>query len=142
MIPGEVYPWLKALHVAAALTFVGGVLAVSVLLAALPADPATASLFARPFAQGVRRWDQAVTTSAMLLVWTLGLILATSGHWFTDTWLQIKFAFVLVLSGLHGVQSGRLRRLAAGSAVRPLRTAPIVLACVAVIALMAVAKPF
>ena len=138
MTLGEAYPWLKAFHVAAALTFVGGVLAVSVLLAALPADPAIAS----PFARGVRRWDQAVTTPAMLLVWTLGLILATSGHWFAETWLQIKFAFVLVLSGLHGVQSGRLRRLAAGSAVRPLRTAPIVLACLTVIALMAVAKPF
>ena len=138
MIVGEVYPWLKALHVAAALAFVGGVLAVSVVLAALPADPATAS----PFVRGVRRWDQMVTTPAMLLVWTLGLILATSGHWFAETWLQIKLVFVLILSGLHGVQSGRLRRLAAGSAVRPLRTAPVVLACATVIALMAVAKPF
>ncbi|WP_242140454.1 CopD family protein [Sphingomonas sp. TREG-RG-20F-R18-01] len=138
MIPGTAYLWLKAIHVAAALTFVGGVLAVSVLLAALPADPAIAA----PFARGVRRWDRAVTTPAMLLVWTLGLILATSGHWFTETWLQVKFAFVLLLSGLHGVQSGRLRRLATGSAVRPLRTAPIVLACLLVIALMAVAKPF
>ena len=142
MIPDEIYSWLKALHVAAALTFVGGVLGVSVLLAALPADPATVSPFARPFAQGVRRWDRMVTTPAMLLVWTLGLILATSGHWFAEIWLQIKFGLVLVLSGLHGVQSGRLRRLAAGSALPALRTAPVVLACAIVIAVMAVAKPF
>ena len=138
MIPGEAYPWLKAFHVAAALTFVGGVLSVSVLLAILPTEPAIAS----PVARGVRRWDQVVTTPAMLLVWTLGLLLATSGHWFAETWLQIKFAFVLVLSGLHGLQSGRLRRLAAGSTVRPLQTAPVVLACAIVIALIAVAKPF
>ena len=39
----------------------------------------------------------------MLLVWALGLTLATAGHWFADGWLQAKLAFVLILSGLHGV---------------------------------------
>lgn len=132
------YPWLKALHVAAALVFTGGVLAVSTLLAAVPAaDPAIAST-----ARGIRRWDQTVTTPAMLLVWALGLTLATTGHWFADGWLQAKLAFVLVLSGLHGIQSGRLRRLAGGTALRSLRTTPIVIGCAVAIALLAVAKPF
>ena len=138
MSPADAYPWLKALHVVAALAFVGGVLAVSVLLRALPADAAGAA----PIARGVRRWDQAVTTPAMLLVWTLGLALATASQAFADGWLQAKLALVLALSGLHGVQSGRLRRLAGGQPLRPFGIAPLVLACAAAIAVLAVAKPF
>lgn len=138
MSVAEAYPWLKALHVAAALAFTGGVLAVSMLLAAVPTGDAGAASVAR----GIRRWDQTVTTPAMLLVWALGLTLAMTGHWFADGWLQAKLAFVLVLSGLHGVQSGRLRRLAGGAAIRPLRTTPFAIGCAVVIALLAVAKPF
>jgi protoporphyrinogen IX oxidase len=134
----EVYPWLKALHVAAALTFVGGVLSVSVLLAAAGADAATVA----PIARGIRHWDQAVTLPAMLLVWALGLALATAGHWFGDGWLQVKFGFVLILSGLHGVQSGRLRRLVGGQSIRSSRAGPLVIGCIVVIALLAVVKPF
>ena len=134
----ELYPWMKALHVAAALAFTGGVLAVSVFLAAVRGGDAGAGSIAR----GIRRWDQAVTTPAMLLVWALGLTLATTGHWFADGWLQVKLGFVLVLSGLHGVQSGRLRRLAGGGEARPSRGAPIAIGCAVAIALLAVAKPF
>ncbi len=128
---------MKALHVASAVVFAGGVLAVSVFLAAAPADLQNSSSFART----VRRWDQAVTTPAMLLVWAFGLTLAITGHWFSGFWLQAKLAFVLVLSGIHGVQSGRLRRLAGGTAVPSLRSSPIVLGCIVVIAVLAVIKP-
>lgn len=129
---GDIYPWLKAFHVAAALTFVGGVLAVSVFLNA-STDAAAA--------RAVRCWDQAVTTPAMLLVWALGLTLALTGNWFADFWLQAKLVLVIVLSGIHGVQSGRLRRLVGGNAVPALRTNYIVLACIVVIAVLAVVKP-
>ena len=134
----ELYPWLKALHVAAALAFVGGVLAVSVFLAAVPLGATSAT----PIARGVRRWDQVVTTPAMLLVWALGLTLATMGHAFADGWLQAKLLFVLILSGLHGVQSGRLRRLAGGTSLAPSRNPPLVIGCAVIIAVLAVAKPF
>ena len=133
----EFYPWFKALHVAAALIFTGGVLAVAIFLAAVPAADAGASS-----ARGIRRWDQAVTTPAMLLVWAFGLTLAMTGHWFADGWLQAKLAFVLALSGLHGVQSGRLRRLAGGRAIAPFQAAPFAIGCAVAIALLAVAKPF
>ncbi len=137
----QLYPWLKALHVAAALTFVGGVLNVAVLLRALPPDAPLAASTARQ----VRRWDQAVTTPAMLLVWGLGLMLATSGQWFTAGWLQAKLVFVVILSGLHGIQSGHLRRIAVGtqSGTVPAVSWPavLVLASAAAIAVLAVAKP-
>jgi len=133
----ELYPWLKALHVASAVIFAGGVLAVSVFLAAAPVDLENSSSFARM----VRRWDQAVTMPAMLLVWAFGLTLAVTGHWFSEFWLQAKLAFVLVLSGIHGIQSGRLRRLAGGTAVQSLRSSSIILGCIVVIAVLAVVKP-
>ena len=132
------YPWLKALHVAAALAFVGGVLAGSVFLRALPeGDPSIA-----PMARQVRHWDRTGTTPAMLLVWGLGLTLATSGQWFAAGWLQAKLVLVMGLSGLHGVQSGRLRRLACGAPSRPMPATIVTLACAVGIAILAVAKPW
>lgn len=138
MSPIEIYPWLKALHVAAALTFIGGLLAVSVFLAAVPDGDAGRADMAR----SIRHWDRRVTTPALLSVWPFGLTLAITGGWFVDIWLQTKLMLVLILSGLHGVQSGRLRRLAAGGETRPLRLAPVATACTIAIALLAVVKPF
>ena len=112
MILAEAYPWLKALHVASALVFVGGVIGVSIFLAAASAEPATN----RSLAQRVRSWDQTVTTPAMLLVWAFGLALALDGGWLSHGWLQAKLVLVVGLSAIHGMQSGRLRRLAGGAA--------------------------
>lgn len=134
----EIYPWLKGLHVASALVFVGGVFAVSTFLAVVPAEPAASV----PLARGIRRWDQAVTTPAMLLVWAFGLTLALSGDWLADGWLQAKLVLVVALSGIHGVQSGRLRRLAGGTASLGRGWSPLILACVIGIAVLAVVKPF
>lgn len=133
----ELYAWLKALHVASALTFVGGVLATSVFLTAADAESADITGAARV----MRRWDQAVTTPAMLLVWGFGFTLALSGNWFGEVWLWAKLVFVIALSGIHGIQSGRLRRLAGGADVDPLRAVPIILASILVIAILAVVKP-
>lgn len=133
----ELYPWLKALHVASAIAFVGGVLSVSVFLAAATGSGTDSS----PVARAVRRWDQAVTSPAMLLVWTLGLVMAVNAGWFASTWLQAKLLFVLALSGIHGVQSGRLRRLAGGAAVSGARFGPLILGSVLAVAILAVVKP-
>lgn len=133
----EVYPWLKALHVASALVFVGGVLSVSTFLTA--ASPA--ALADTAMARAVRRLDQLVTAPAMLLVWALGLTLAMGGNWFADPWLQAKLVFVVILSGVHGIQSGRLRRLAGGGSSQPQRTTPLILASIVAIAILAVVKP-
>ena len=134
----DLYPWLKALHVAAALAFFGGALAVSLFLAAVPLGTTSIA----PIAQGLHRWDQNVTTPAMLVVWALGLILASTGHWLADGWLQTKLLFVIILSGMHGVQSARLRRLAGGASLTPSRTAPWLVGCAIGVAMLAVAKPF
>ena len=68
--------------------------------------------------------------------------MAATGHWFTAAWLQAKLAFVLVLSGVHGIQSNRLRRLAEGGIVGPMQAVPIILACSFAIAVLAMVRPF
>lgn len=132
----DLYAWLKAFHVAAAFTFFGGVFGATVFLSV--ADPSSIAT-----AGAMRRWDQRVTTPAMLLVWGLGLTLALSGGWFKAGWLILKLGFVVMLSGLHGVQSARLRRMAGGgSAGAPSRlAAPAALIAILAIALLAVLKP-
>ena len=132
----DLYAWLKALHVAAAVTFVAGVLGAAVVLAARPEDAGTA--------RALHGWDRRATTPAMLLVWALGLALALTGGWFLSLWLVAKLVFVVALSGLHGVQSARLRRLAGGAAVAatPRLAAPLVVSAVVAIAVLVVLKPF
>ncbi|WP_375398745.1 CopD family protein [uncultured Sphingomonas sp.] len=137
MTLAPLYPWLKALHVASALVFTGGVIGVSMFLAAAGAEPSNA-----PVARRIRRWDQAVTTPAMLLVWSLGLIMAINGEWLANGWLQAKLVLVVLLSVVHGMQSGKLRRLSSGAAVVSPPLHPLILGCVIGIAILAVMKPF
>ena len=130
------YLSLKTLHVAAAMTFVGGVLSVAVFLRAV--GPGHADLVRK-----VHRWDQRVTTPAMLLVWALGLSLALMGGWFRDGWLIAKLVFVVALSGVHGVQSAKLRRLAGSLAAPPASglVAPLIVSSVIAIAVLVIVKP-
>ena len=131
------YIWLKALHVAAALLFVSGVVATSLTLALrsrLPHDH-------KQFVAGLRRYDRWVTVPAMAAVWLLGTGLAVSGSWFGQGWLNVKLGFVVLISALHGIQSGRLRRIEAGAAQTTARSLPLILFAVIAIAILAVAKP-
>lgn len=132
----DLYSWLKALHVAAALTFFAGVLGVGIFLRVIGPS-------ASEPARALRRWDQMVTTPAMLLVWAFGLTLAIQGNWFTSGWLIAKLALVVGLSGLHGVQSGKLRRMAGGASVKvPSHlAAPLALLAVTGISILVILKP-
>lgn len=133
------YPWLKALHVASALIFVGGVFAAAVFLRAAAHE----ALISPSLVQAVRRWDRVVTTPAMLLVWIFGLTLASAGGWLAEGWLWAKLVLVIMLSGVHGVQSGWLRRLAGKPALAPPPfLTGLIFGCIVGIAILAVAKPF
>ncbi|WP_407529003.1 CopD family protein [Methylobacterium oryzisoli] len=136
MTPADAYPWLKALHVACALLFVGGLVASSlILVAGRGAADRTAALTLI-----LRRWDRAVTVPAMLGVWAFGIGLAVSGGWFSYSWLQAKLVLVVLLSAIHGLQSGQIRRLATGHDIKPLRVSALVVPTVIAIAILAVIK--
>lgn len=143
MMLSDTYLWLKGLHVAAAIVFVGGLLAETLFLAVL-GEPTEMAPGMRQAVRVFRRWDSRLTTPAMLLAWSAGLTLALSAGWFHSGWLRVKVVLVLVLSALHGVQSGTLRRLAgsAGQARAQTTSVLVVVIGAACIALLAVAKPF
>jgi uncharacterized integral membrane protein (TIGR00701 family) len=141
------YLWLKAFHIVAAITWVGGILVSAVTIAglfctrAMEADQAKSALLST-----VRYWDGRVTTPAMLLAWGLGLTLALKGHWFPAPWLLLKLLIVFLLSALHGVLSGCLRRLSrreerSPSAVLRYAPATTVLGMFMIVTLVVV-KPF
>ena len=142
MTLSDAHAWLKGLHVASALLFVGGLVAETAFMA----SPGGRGAYPGPAPRGVgfRAWDQRLTTPAMLLVWGLGLTLALSQGWFSSHWLQVKLVFVLALSALHGVQSGALRRLAGGGGRVRKQTVPTLVIVISVvsIAVLAVVKPF
>lgn len=133
----DIYLWLKAAHVAAALIFGGGVIGTSLLLSVLPTMPHQTQQLAAAF----RRYDQRVTVPSMLAVWVLGLTLAITGSWFGSLWVNAKLGLVVLISGLHGYQSGRLRKIAAGAGGEIRSTLPMVIAVVVAIACFAVLKP-
>ena len=124
---------LKALHLASAGVWIGGMTLVAALAAG--ADAAHAAALRRAWAR--------IVTPAMLAALALGLWLALDGGWFRSSWLPPKLVLVLLLAGLHGVLSGRLRRAAEGrgAAAAPGWLQAAVPAALAVVAWLAVAKP-
>ncbi|MDB5362882.1 MAG: hypothetical protein JWO51_4179 [Rhodospirillales bacterium] len=131
------YQWLKDLHFAAIVLWIGGMIANGVILGGSPA---------RRTIEAARRWNLRLVAPAMLLVWAIGITLAVEGGWFAAPWLGIKMVIVLALSALHGVQSGTLRRMVADPARKPaafLRfSAPLTIVAALAIGILAVAKPF
>lgn len=132
-----IYLMLKAVHLAAVVTFVGGLLlsSVAVRIANLAVHRA------------VRRWDRAVTAPALAIVWIAGIALALSGHWFGAAWLSAKLVLVVALSVLHGVLAGTLRRMGRDDLVvvpAPWlgHAAEAVIAAMALVVGLAVLKPF
>ncbi|MEE8611679.1 MAG: CopD family protein [Sphingomonas aquatilis] len=87
-----------------------------------------------------------ILTPAMIVVWVLGLTLATVGQHWGEGWLHAKFALVLLLSGYHGWAVGYAKRLARGEmrldgrTLRMINEVPALLATVIVV--LVFVKPF
>jgi putative membrane protein len=141
----QVYLWLKAFHIAAAMTWISGMVAAGLVVASsLTCASIQATQDAR-YLEIIRRWDRCVTLPAMLVAWGLGLVMAIQAGWFGSAWLTIKLAIVGALAALHGLLSGMLRRLSASADQPPaaLRyAAPATILGVVMIAMLVVIKPF
>ncbi len=139
------YVYLKAAHVIVVVTLLGGMLLLAFALSMISGNQDHLSTREIEFIRRVRRWDRAVTTPALGLVWIIGISLMSLGEWYFSIWLMIKIVPVVILSALHGMESGALRRLANGTITEPspiVRHAIAIIAvCFVVIAVLAVAKP-
>jgi putative membrane protein len=87
-----------------------------------------------------------ILTPAMIVVWVLGLTLATVGHHWQEGWLHAKLLFVLLLSGYHGWAVGYAKKLARGAPtldgrkLRMLNEVPALM--VTLIVVLVFVKPF
>jgi uncharacterized membrane protein len=94
----------------------------------------------------VRRWDQIVTTPAMVLTWLLGFSMALQTGLLAMPWLHFKLALAFGLVASHGVLAGTLRKLTMDLA-SPLSTgfrlaAGATLGATALIVMLVVLRPF
>ena len=98
-----IYALTKAAHIVSVIVFLSGMAIVAMFLR----YPNTNTLPA------IQNFDRYVTTPAMLLTWALGILLGVLGGWFEGGggfWFGLKILLVIILSGLHGMITGRLRR--------------------------------
>lgn len=140
------YLLIKSLHLALVLFWVAGMVVQAFVLAAADKLPGPALPQELARLRLLRKWERLLTTPAMVGALASGVYLATSAGWFGSGWLLVKLALVLLLAAVHGMQAGRLRRLAevAGGATEASRARlmPVVLAAPVLIILLVVMKPF
>lgn len=128
------YSLLKTLHILAVILFVTGFFPATIIVARSPSAAGLAAM---------RRWDKWVTGPALGAVWILGVTLAIQGGWFHSGWLPTKLVFAVMLSALHGIVAGRMKRLARGEAAPSLRLGPyLVVGSTAAILVLVLTKPF
>ena len=144
------YQWIKAFHIIAVIAWMAGMLYLPRLFVYHCAAE-KGSVQSETFKVMEQRLLRAIINPAMIATWLLGLWLAWHGPdsrygWFAAGWLDAKLAFVVVLSGLHGLLARWRKDFAADrnrhseKFYRIINEVPTVLLIVIVI--LAVVKPF
>ena len=139
------YLWLKAGHIIFVIFWMAGLFMLPRFFVyhqeAAPGSPEAASWIERE-----KKLLKIILLPSIILVWVLGIALASSiGAW-SQHWLHAKLLLVLLLSGYHGYLSAYSKKLArgepplSGKALRLLNEVPGV--AVAVIVVLVVVKPF
>ncbi|MCF7532291.1 CopD family protein [Pseudomonas petrae] len=140
-----IYLFLKAAHVWVVLSWVSGLLMLSLVLAGVQGSIEAGSPTERRILISTRNWNQAVTAPSMILTWVIGTILAIKGGWFGAPWLIAKVIGVVALSGVQGVQTGLLRRLTGNGLSPPpsmVRAMPVITIAIAgLIVFLVITKP-
>jgi putative membrane protein len=94
-------PWIKAFHVIAVIAWMSGMLYLPRLFV-YHTETQPGSEGSERFKLMETRLLKGITNPAMIAVWILGPLLAWTTGTYEDTWLQIKFVLVVILSGIHG----------------------------------------
>jgi len=114
------YPWIKAVHLIAAIAWMAGMLYLPRLFVYhCAAEPGSQQ--SETFKVMERRLLKAIINPAMIATWVLGLWLAWSVGWWASGWFHAKLALVLALSAIHGLFAKWARDFAADRNRRPAR---------------------
>jgi putative membrane protein len=96
------YPWIKALHLIAAMAWMAGMLYLPRLFV-YHCEAAPGSQQSETFKVMERRLLRAIMNPAMVATWALGLWLAWSSEAWSAGWFRAKLVLVVILSALHGL---------------------------------------
>ncbi|ANW05167.1 protoporphyrinogen oxidase HemJ [Bradyrhizobium icense] len=106
------YPWIKALHVMAVISWMAGMLYLPRLFV-YHCDAEVGSKQSETFKVMEWRLLKVIINPAMIITWLAGIYMAWSGHWYTSGWFHAKLTLVLILSGVHGFFSRWVKDFAA-----------------------------
>jgi len=143
--PEGFYPWAKAIHILAVISWMAGMLYLPRLLV-YHADAEKGSVQSETFKVMERRLLRGIINPAMVITWVFGLWMAWKIFGFHGGWLHAKIGLVLLLSGVHGYLAGAVRKFAEDRNEKPARHWRIVneiptLLMIAIVILVVV-KPF
>ena len=142
---GLAYPWVKAAHVTFVIFWMAG-------LFLLPRfyvyhqEAAVGSPEDRAWIEREARVRSIILNPAMIVVWTLGLMLAFHVDAWSQGWFHAKLALVIALSayqgwlGAYGKKLAKGERPLSGKAVRMLNEIPGIAA--ALIVVLVIVRPF
>ncbi len=102
------YPWIKAAHVVAIISWMAGLLYLPRLFI-YHCDAPRGSAQSETFKIMERRLLKIIMQPAMAISWVLGVWLAWAGNHFTAPWFWAKLALVVILTGAHGYLSAAQR---------------------------------
>ena len=108
------YAWIKAAHVIFVIFWIAG-------LFMLPRfyvyhqEALRGSEEEKRWVDRERKLRTIILNPAMILVWVLGLTLASIAGAWTEGWFHAKLLLVFALSGYHGYMIGYGKKLAAGN---------------------------
>ncbi len=143
--PEDFYPWAKAIHVIAVISWMAGMLYLPRLFV-YHSETERGSQQSETFKVMERRLLRGIINPAMVISWAFGLWLAWKGFAFQGGWLHAKLAAVLALSAVHGYLSAAVRKFAEDRNEKPARHWRIVneipTLLMIIIVVLVIVKPF
>ena len=103
--------WITAAHVISVIAWMAALLYLPRLFV-YHSDAAVGSDMSETMKVMERRLMKAIMTPAMIATWVFGLWAASLLHVWGDTWFLIKFACVLIITGMHMANAKWLRAFA------------------------------
>lgn len=109
----EWYAWILGFHIIAMVAWMAGMLYLPRLFV-YHAGVETGSETSETFKIMERRLLKAIINPSMIATWVLGVLLLWGGDFalLKAGWMHVKLAFVLLMSGLHGMFVGHVRKFA------------------------------
>lgn len=146
-ILGILYPWIKALHIAAVMSWMAGMFYLPRLFVYHAERGSVGSELDQTFKLMERKLLNLIMTPAMIVAWICGLILIVMGAMdFGAGWTWIKLIAVVLMTGAHMWLGNRRKEFAQGINTRTGRTyrlaneVPTVLMLIIVV--MVIVRPF